>query len=384
MAKKSTTRKVGSASGGVSRKRSAGASAGISGGSTDRQLDALLALLADSPMLVISGAKIAREIGVTRSTVWRWVTTLRALGVQVKGHPRSGYHIERVPDLLVPVLLSRVLQGTAHAKRIHHYFKVDSTNRVAMELGQQGEPHGAIVVAEEQSAGRGRTGRTWHSEKSSGIYLTILLRPQLTPVQAPALTLAAGIAARDAIAEQIGAAGGNRKTDLRWPNDVLLNGKKVCGILTEMYAEPDRIKFVVVGFGVNVNNTKMPAEISDIATSLLLETGRAHSRLELTARLLRRFEVYYNQLQNFGTSAIIARFNEVSSYASGRKVRVSIGQAGGKPGTTETFTATTAGLDPSGLLRVTRDDGRTETLLAADISEAATEIAIGAADVAHH
>jgi biotin operon repressor len=143
MAKKSTTRKVGSASGGVSRKRSAGASAGISGGSTDRQLDALLALLADSPMLVISGAKIAREIGVTRSTVWRWVTTLRALGVHVKGHPRSGYHIERVPDLLVPVLLSRVLQGTAHAKRIHHYFKVDSTNRVAMELGQQGEPHGA-------------------------------------------------------------------------------------------------------------------------------------------------------------------------------------------------------------------------------------------------
>jgi BirA family biotin operon repressor/biotin-[acetyl-CoA-carboxylase] ligase len=335
-------------------------------------------------MLVISGAKIAREIGVTRSTVWRWVTTLRALGVHVKGHPRSGYHIERVPDLLVPVLLSRVLQGTQHAKRIHHYFKVDSTNRVAMELGQQGEPHGAIVVAEEQSAGRGRTGRTWHSEKSSGIYLTILLRPHLTPVQAPALTLAAGLAARDAIAEQIGSAHANVKTDLRWPNDVLLNGKKVCGILTEMYAEPDRIKFVVVGFGVNVNNTKLPAEISDIATSLLIETGRAHSRLELTARLLRRFETYYNQLQNSGAAPIIARFNEVSSFANGRKVRVSVGQAGGKPGSTETFTATTAGLDPSGLLRVTRDDGRTETLLAADISEAETEIAIGAADVAHN
>lgn len=335
-------------------------------------------------MLVISGAKIAREIGVTRSTVWRWVTTLRALGVHVKGHPRSGYHIERVPDLLVPVLLSRVLQGTAHAKRIHHYFKVDSTNRVAMELGQQGEPHGAIVVAEEQSAGRGRTGRTWHSEKSSGIYLTILLRPQLTPVQAPALTLAAGLAARDAIAEQIGSAQANLKTDLRWPNDVLLNGKKVCGILTEMYAEPDRIKFVVVGFGVNVNNTKMPAEISEIATSLLLETGRAHSRLELTARLLRRFETYYNQLQNLGAAPIIARFSEVSSFARGRRVQVSIGQAGGKLGSTETFAATTAGLDPSGLLRVTRDDGRAETLLAADISEMANEIAIGAADVAHN
>jgi BirA family biotin operon repressor/biotin-[acetyl-CoA-carboxylase] ligase len=223
------------------------------------------------------------------------------------------------------------------------------------------------VVAEEQSAGRGRTGRVWISEKSSGIYLTLLLRPQLTPVQAPVLTLAAGLAARDAITEQT-----NMKPDLRWPNDVLLNDKKVCGILTEMYAEPDRIKFVVIGFGINVNNAKLPAEISANATSLLLATGRSHSRLELTARLLRRFEAYYNQLLNAGAAPIVARFSEVSSYARGRRVRVTTGK--------ETFAATTAGLDPSGLLRVTRDDGRTETLLAADISDAVTE----AADVAHN
>ncbi len=363
MTKKTNPRKLRT----ISRKRSAVASSAASAGSTDRQLDALLALLADSPMLVISGAKIAREIGVTRSTVWRWVTTLRALGVHVKGHPRSGYHIERVPDVLVPVLLQRSLQGTPHAKRVHHYFKVDSTNRVAMELGHQGEPHGAIVVAEEQSAGRGRTGRSWHSEKSSGIYLTILLRPQLTPVQAPALTLAAGLAARDAISEQT-----NLKADLRWPNDVLLNGRKVCGILTEMYAEPDRIKFVVVGFGINVNNAKMPAEISAKATSLSNETGRAHSRLELTARLLRRFETYYNQLLSAGAAPIVARFGEVSSYARGRRVQVVT--------SVDSFAGTTAGLDASGLLRVTRDDGQTETLLAADISELATE----AADVAHN
>jgi BirA family biotin operon repressor/biotin-[acetyl-CoA-carboxylase] ligase len=367
MAKKSNTRKTN----GGSRRRAAAATAGISGGSTDRQLDDLLALLSDSPMLVISGAKIAREIGVTRSTVWRWVTQLRELGVRVKGHPRSGYHIEQVPDVLVPVLLQRGLQGTPYAKKIHHYFKVDSTNRVAMELGHQSEPHGAIVVAEEQSAGRGRTGRVWHSERSSGIYLTILLRPQLTPVQAPTLTLAAGLAARDAIAEQT-----NMKPDLRWPNDVLLNGKKVCGILTEMYAEPDRMKFVVIGFGVNVNNTKMPAEISATATSLLIETGRVHSRLELTARLLRRFENYYNQLLSAGVAPIVARFNEVSSFARGRRVRIASGG--------ETFEATTAGLDASGLLRVTRDDGRTETLLAADISDITTEKHTEAADAAHH
>jgi len=331
-------------------------SAGAAAGPTDRRIDALLALLADSPMIVISGTKIAREIGVTRSTVWRWVSRLRGLGVRVKGHPRSGYHIERTPDVLVPVLLRRALQGTPFSKRIHHFFKTDSTNRVAMELGHQGELHAAIVVAEEQTAGRGRSGRSWHSEKSSGVYMSVLLRPQLTPVQAPALTLAAGLAARDAIAEQTGL-----KPDLRWPNDVLLNGRKVCGVLTEMYAEPDRMKFVVTGFGINVNHSKMPVEISRLATSLLIETGRPQSRLELVSRLLRRFETYYNQLQNAGAAPIVARFSEVSSFASGKRVRVTAGDM--------TFTGTTAGLDPTGLLRVTRDDGAVETLLAADISE---------------
>ncbi len=245
-------------------------------GTTDRQLDSLVALLSDSPMLVISGEKIASEIGVSRSTVWRWITRLRELGVRVKGHPSSGYHIERVPDILVPNILRRRLAGTPFAKRIHHLFKVDSTNRVALELGQQDEPHGALVVAEEQFAGRGRTSRVWLSEKSAGIYMSILLRPKLTPVQAPALTLAAGLAARDAVAEQSGV-----EADIRWPNDVLLNEKKLCGILTEMYAEPDRIKFVVIGIGLNVNHAKMPAAIASIATSLRIETGRVHERIEL-------------------------------------------------------------------------------------------------------
>jgi BirA family biotin operon repressor/biotin-[acetyl-CoA-carboxylase] ligase len=326
-------------------------------GTTDRQLDALLALLSNSPMLVISGEKIASEIGVTRSTVWRWITRLRELGVRVKGHPSSGYHIERVPDILVPNILRRRLAGTPFAKRIHHFFKVDSTNRVALELGQQNEPHGALVIAEEQSAGRGRTGRAWISEKSSGIYMSILLRPQLTPAQAPALTLAAGLAARDAVAEQSGL-----DSDIRWPNDVLLNGKKVCGILTEMFAEPDRIRFVVVGVGLNVNHAKMPTAIAGIATSLRIETGRVHERVELLVRLLRRFESYYNQLCAEGPAPIVARFNEVSSFATGKRIRVTAAQ--------ETFLCTTAGLDPSGLLRVKRDDGRVETLLAADISEA--------------
>lgn len=326
-------------------------------GSTDRQVAALLTLLADSPMLVISGEKIAKEIGTTRSSVWRWVNRLREVGVNVSGHQRSGYRIERIPDVLVADLLKRELRGSEFGKRIYHFFRVDSTNRVAMELGHAGEPHGSLVVAEEQTAGRGRAGRAWHSERSAGIYMSLLLRPSLPPSLAPVLTMAAGIAVRDAIAEVTGL-----EPDIRWPNDVLVAGKKVCGILTEMYAEPDRVKFVVCGIGINVNQTKMPESLTRIGTSLRIAAGREFSRVDIVVRLLRRFESYYNQLIGEGAAPIIKRFSDISSYAKGKQVRVTSGK--------DSFTGVTAGLDASGLLRVARGDGRTETVLAADISEA--------------
>ncbi len=163
-------------------------------GTTDRRIDMLLTLLAENATIVISGAKIAKEIGVTRQQVWRWMEKLRALGVRVKGHPRTGYHIERVPDILLPQMLTRGLHGTAFVRRIHHFFKIDSTNAAAMRLGEAGELHGAVVLAEEQTAGRGRAGRSWSSEKSAGIYCSVLLRPRIPPAQAPLLTLVAGLA----------------------------------------------------------------------------------------------------------------------------------------------------------------------------------------------
>lgn len=308
-------------------------------------------------MLVLSGERIARETGVTRSTVWRWINKLRGVGVKVRGHERSGYRIERIPDVLVPDLLRRQLRGSEFGKRIYHFFKTDSTNRVALELGYAGEPHGTIVVAEEQSAGRGRAGRAWISERSAGIYMSVLLRPTLTPAQAPMLTMAAGLAARDAIAAVPGT-----EVDIRWPNDVLIGGRKVCGILTEMHAEPDRIKFVVVGIGVNVNQSRMPEEIEKIATSVRMATGKAESRIEIAVRLVRGFEGYYNLLIGEGAAPLVARFSEVSSYAKGKRVKVTTGQ--------ESFVGKTAGLDAAGLLRVTRENGKTETVLAADIAEA--------------
>jgi len=325
-------------------------------GTTDRRIDALLTLLAENSTIVISGAKIAKEIGVTRQQVWRWIEQLRQLGVRVKGHPRTGYHIERVPDILVPQMLSHRLYGT-FARRILHFFKVDSTNSVAMRLGELGEPHGAVVLAEEQTAGRGRAGRSWTSEKSAGIYCSILLRPPIPPAHAPLLTLVAGLAARDAAAEDLDAL-----PDIRWPNDLLVDGRKFCGILTEMHAEPDRIHYAVIGLGINVNQSKMPADLTGIATSLRMETGKAHSRLELLIRLLQYFDRYYNQFLADGALPVLRRFAQVSSYYEGKRVRITTA--------TESFTGTTAGLEPSGVLRVARDDGRgIEAVLSGDVAE---------------
>src|SRR5579864_8887805 len=185
-------------------------------GTTDRRIDALLTLLSENPMIVISGEKIARQIGVSRSAVWRWTQRLRALGVRVKGHPRTGYRIERVPDVLSPSLLRRRLRNSPFGKHIYHYFKTASTNSIALELGHAGEPHGTIVIAEEQTGGRGRAGRSWHSEKTSGIYMTVLLRPPISPLVAPVITMVAGLAVRDAVEEETGV-----EADLRWPNDLL-------------------------------------------------------------------------------------------------------------------------------------------------------------------
>jgi BirA family transcriptional regulator, biotin operon repressor / biotin---[acetyl-CoA-carboxylase] ligase len=326
-------------------------------GTTDRRIDALLTLLSDNPLIVISGQKIAREIGVSRSAVWHWTQRLRALGVRVKGHARTGYQIERVPDVLSPSLLRRQLHNSVFGKHIHHYFKAASTNKIAFERGHAGDPHGTVVIAEEQTAGRGRAGRAWHSEKTSGIYVTVLLRPSISPILAPLITMVAGLAVRDAVLEETGLA-----PDLRWPNDLLMAGKKFCGILTEMHAEPDRVRFVIVGIGVDVNHASMPAALSGIATSLRMVTGTTHSRLQILTRLLRNLETYYNRFVAEGPAPILARFTEVSSYARGKRVRITTG--------CETYTGTTDGLDPHGLLRVRRDDGRCEVVISGDVAEA--------------
>ncbi len=326
-------------------------------GATDKRLASLLALFANNATISISGARIAREIGVSRSTVWRWIEQLREVGVRVKGRPHTGYFLERVPDILTPELLRTKLKGSLFGKRICHFFRTDSTNRVGMELGYAGEPEGAVILAEEQSAGRGRAGRSWHSERGTGIYVTLLLRPKISPVQAPLLTMMAGLSAHAAIQARTGL-----QVDLKWPNDLMLNGKKLGGILTEMYSDTTLVRFVIVGIGINVNQEKFPGELSTMATSLRAETGKNESRLELLARLLREFENDYNRFLREGASSVTARFTKASSYAVGKKVRVTNGA--------ESFTGVTAGLAPEGLLQVEREDGKIVTVIAGDVTDA--------------
>lgn len=323
---------------------------------TDRRIDRLIRLLVENATVVLPGPKIAAEIGVTRSTVWKWVEKLRSLGVDIQGHPSSGYQLRKLADVLMPSVLGAELGDCSLGRKVVHYFTVGSTNTVAMSLAAGGTAHGTVVVAEEQTAGRGRFGRAWYSQKSAGIYASIILRPPLAPPQASALTLTAGLAAQQAIEMATG-----MTPDIRWPNDLLMSGKKLAGILTELSAEVDRVHAVVVGIGINVNHEVLPPELASVATSLRIETGKSYSRPALLANLLKQMEIFYNLLVETGSETIAQRWEASSSFARGKRVRVRLG---GKQDC-----GTTAGLDRTGALRVRFDDGRMDALIAGEVSE---------------
>ncbi len=299
----------------------------------------------DNATVVASGTKIADEIGISRSEVWRLIQQLRGLGVDVAGHSATGYQLRAVPDLLLPEILSPLIQGTIFAKEIHHYYKIGSTNTEAMNAGSAGAPEGTVILAEEQLAGRGRGANTWYSARSTGIYCSILLRPEMPPSEVLLFSLAAGLAVKAAVLELAPQV----QPDLKWPNDVLLNGKKFCGILTEMNSEATRVHHLVTGIGINVNQSKFPAELRDIATSLRIETGTELSRVELCAALLKSLDREYRSLRRGGAErdSVLRRFEENSSSARGRQVRV---EETGLQGVSE-------GLDSRGFLQVRTTEG---------------------------
>ena len=309
----------------------------------------------DHATVVVSGTKVAGEIGISRSEVWRLIQQLRGLGVDVAGHPATGYQLRTVPDLLLPEMVASLARGTIFARQIRHYYKIGSTNTEAMQAASDGAPEGSVFLAEEQLAGRGRGAHHWHSARSTGIYCSAILRPAMPPSEVLIFSLAAGLAVRAAVAE----VAPQLKPDLKWPNDVLLNGKKFCGILTEMNAEATRVRHMVVGLGVNVNQVKFPAELREIATSLRIETGTEWSRVELCGALLKSLDREYRALVSDGATrdSILRRFEESSSSVRGRTVHVE--ENGGIEGVTE-------GLDSRGFLQV-RTPGGLRTVLSGTV-----------------
>ncbi len=300
----------------------------------------------ENATVVVSGTKIAEEIGTSRSEVWRLVQQLRTLGVEIAGHPATGYRLKSVPDLLLPDMLAPFLKGTIFAREIHHYYKIGSTNNEAMSSASAGAPEGSVFVAEEQTAGRGRGAHQWDSAASAGIYCSVVLRPALPPAEALILSLAAGLAVRAAV-QQIDS---RVMPDLKWPNDLLIEGKKFCGILTEMNAEATRVRYIVVGIGINVNQAGFPADLRETATSLRLASATEWSRVDLCAALLKSLDREYRDLlqKPDARESILKRFQEQSSSARGQQVRVE--ENGGFEGVTE-------GLDPRGFLQVRAAEG---------------------------
>ena len=314
----------------------------LSATQTDARLGRIIRLLNDYATVVVSGTKIADEIGTTRSEVWRLVQQLRSLGVAIEGHPATGYRLHFVPDLLLPEVLSPLVRGTIFSQHIRHYFKIGSTNTTAMHAASEGAPEGTVFLAEQQTAGKGRGGHVWHSADSNGIYCSVILRPVLPPSEVVILSLAAALAVQSAVQ----ATDSKLAPDLKWPNDLLINGKKFCGILTEMNAEATRVRYIVIGIGINVNHASFPMELQTIATSLRLASGKESSRVELCAALLKSLDREYRALleKSDARESVLKRFQERSSSVRDRQVYVEAENGG--------YEGMTYGLDPRGFLQV--------------------------------
>ncbi|HKT23862.1 MAG TPA: biotin--[acetyl-CoA-carboxylase] ligase [Terriglobales bacterium] len=240
--------------------------------------------------------------------------------------------------------LESALAGSLFSHKLHYIPETGSTNTVAMHAGAAGVEEGHVFFTDQQTAGRGRGGHSWQSESGTSILASILLRPRIQAAQALWLSLMAGVAVHDSILNNCGI-----DCDLRWPNDLLIGRKKVCGILTEISSDAEQLRFAVIGIGVNLNQDSFPPEIADTATSIQIETGKTWSRAELLVAMLRSLETGYRKaVVPEGTQTLIARVESVSSYARGKQVHVD--EAGGYDGVTD-------GLDANGFLRVRTHSG---------------------------
>jgi BirA family transcriptional regulator, biotin operon repressor / biotin---[acetyl-CoA-carboxylase] ligase len=277
----------------------------------------VLGFLAEAGDEFVSGEAISDKLGLTRTAVWKHVESLRGQGYRIDAVPARGYRLSAIPDRLTPLELRPLLNTHDLGQVLHHFEVISSTNDHARELAEEGAGHGEVVVAESQTGGRGRRGRPWVSPPGRNAYFSVILRPELPPVRAPELTLLASVAVCDAL-RQAGVAAG-----IKWPNDLLVGGRKISGILTEMASEPERVHWAVIGIGVNVNATAedFPPELRDIATSILIERGAPAPRALFVAACLTALEEWLDRHAEEGFDPVRLAWRERSD-TLGREVTV--------------------------------------------------------------
>ena len=317
--------------------------------------DEVLRLLKGHSPGFVSGEAISRHLKLTRTAVWKRVRNLRTLGYVIEALPRLGYRLTQSPDLLLPSEISSLLRTKWMGKKIHYFNTIDSTNSTAYQLALKGAQEGEVVIGESQEKGRGRLGRKWVSPPFLNLYLSVILRPKIPPHQASLITLMAAVATADAIEKYA-----RLTPSIKWPNDLLLRKRKVAGLLNEIHSETDRIHFVILGMGINLNMDEegFPREIRAKATSLKRETGRPISRKAFVSVLLEELERWYGIFLKEGGSPLIKAW-KARAQIEGKRVRVtSFG---------EVLTGRAVDVDSDGALILTTGDGERKRVVAGDI-----------------
>lgn len=316
----------------------------------------ILDLLRKSPEEYLSGEEISRQLAVSRTAIWKHMQTLKQAGYEIEAHPRQGYRLKTFPDLLLPYVIRDTLQTKMIGQGEVYYFSdIDSTNNEAKKQASLGCVQGSIVLSEAQLGGRGRLSRGWFSPKGKGIWLSIILRPPFNPYDAPKCTLMAAVAVTKAIRRIT-----KIQCGIKWPNDILYQGRKLVGILTEMSAEIDAINHIVIGMGINVNvlAEDFPEELQAIATSLAIIKGQEISRLTLLNAILEEMEAVYEQVLQHGFVPILAEWRELS---------ITLGQEVNVMGSGRSFSGTAVDIDQDGALLV-QTQACLERVLAGDVS----------------
>lgn len=303
----------------------------------------------------ISGAELADKLGISRAAIWARIEELRKLGYDITASPHTGYRLLDVPDVLhADDIISRLGKTRVVGRDIQVFQETTSTNDVIEKLARDGVKEGAVVFAEAQTKGRGRLGRRWVSTKGAGLWFSVLLRPPLRTMAATRLTIGAATAAARAITRQTGL-----HTEVKWPNDLLLRGKKVAGILTEMSAELDTVKYLILGLGINVNQPEFPPEIRRLATSLNIEGGEPVNRAELAAALLRELDNDYHRICT-GKFPELADEWESQCATIGRNVTILVG--------TRKLQGRAEALDADGALLLRTQHGHLERIIGGDVT----------------